>query len=329
MIIVEGPNLSGKTTVARLIKQDWELRPVYIRSWKNKGRLWLSSLVQVTSGPNAVVDRCWITESVYHRPCRLRMDQLYYLALTTMSNASLLLIRLPSLETLEERGVERKVGGATIPFESVYKRYHQLKKHRLRINTTDLYSVRLDFLLHENTVFAEYPDFTAQHLTLYREDYKVRAMKRALYTAKRLCGIGSMEPEVLFLADKVNPNVTKKPMTPPFVPVSNNSTGSYFMRMLYHSGIDLRKIHIHNAQTQSGRHYSKNLVKILEPKIIIALGDVAHEAARKHFKCGAKVGKLPHPAKLNRFSTHEEAFFAEELKNVIEKLGGSSKLFRR
>jgi len=188
----------------------------------------------------------------------------------------------------------------------IYKRYKALLNKRLRVTTSDNYTVYL-------------------HKYLGRG---ILVDKKKLYTSKRLYGVGTLEPEVLFLADKVNPRVSKKMSVPPLVPVDRTSTGSFFLNMIHHSGIDIGKIHVHNSMTPSGKYYSKHLVGILKPKIIIAMGDVAHEAARVHFKCKAKVGKIPHPAKLNRFEANTEKYYGRELENVIKELGGSAKLFK-
>lgn len=296
MIILEGPNKAGKSTLAARMKKEWGVKVLYMRDFDTPAHVWMSSLAQLSGKGLCLTDRCWITELVYHRPARLRLDQLYYLSLRTQAVS--LQIILPPWKVLKERGMDDK---------EVYHRYKHLKLDVLKVGLLDADNVSVhDFL----------PKVLYSTEGLMYLDRKLEE-RVASYQLSGWAGVGSLHPKVLFIGDRVNPHVSKARAALPFVPVGRQSCGAYLMRVLYHAGLCPRDVHIHNALTPTGQPYDLRLVDFLKPRVVVALGDVAHEAV-----CGLKypVTKLPHPQFLRRFHTGEEVEWARILDDDLKKL---------
>jgi len=327
MIIVEGPNKCGKTTLAKEFK---DYKSLYIRAYDkdNGDELWYSSLTQVEKFKQVIVDRCWLTEAIYHKICRLRLDQLYYLSLLTEARSGLMLILLPPMIELARRGgkLYEKPDGSDFPLAELWNRYNLLQRNRLFIKTIDGYKVRLDHLLPSKTMF-----FTKNGVfrpSQIRTLARTLSKERELYRTGGWCGVGSMNPKILLMADKVNPNVSKDIHHPPLLPAHQSHAGAYLMRVLYHSGIDLRLIHIHNAYKPSGRPYRRSLIQILDPDIMIALGKVGKGALKSYYN-QEDIGEIPHPQYLRRFKTGQEETYGEMLRDNIKYHGGLAKHFTR
>ena len=71
MIILEGPNKAGKSTLAEIYSAEYNVSSCYIRDYSDN--VWNSSLEQLN---HRIVDRCWITEIVYKKRPRLTTAQI-------------------------------------------------------------------------------------------------------------------------------------------------------------------------------------------------------------------------------------------------------------
>lgn len=316
MLILEGPNKVGKSTLAKELG-----KPLYIRGIEDPDKLWFSSVAALElAKPSIVLDRCWISECVYKARPRFRLDQMVYLALLMERRYGYLVVLLPpTLRMLVSRGAKMtdRPEGSDFTLEEVCYRYKLLRDRKLWAKTTDGYRVRVDQFLPRHTEFVCKP-FKEGFLDYSRQ----KATQRSKYKWK---GAGSLEPTVLLLADRVN----LKRDALPLVPVDPSCCGAYMMRVIWEAKLDLTRVHVHNAFTPGGEHYP-GLVDLLQPKVLIALGDNAHDASWRLYKRrGTKVGKLPHPQWMRRFGAHEEKYWGGELHDTVKVLGRPAKLFRR
>jgi len=326
MLILEGPNQSGKTTLCKELRSAWGHRRMYIREYKRKDRLWYSGLAQVMHHGSWVVDRCWLTELIYHKICRYRLDQLYYLSLLTDVYASMMFILLPPEIELAKRGGKLfdKPEGSEFTLAELWRRYNLLSRNRLFITTIDGFKVRADALLPTQTVF--WTQKEQVNLDAYRPWYQPAMGQRELYRKAKFCGVGNLNPVFLFLGDRVNPNVSKSPTLEPLMPISRAACGAYLMRVLYYSGIDLRLVHVHNAYKPNNALYSKQMLHLLNPEYVIAMGDKAH-ASIEQYGWDCKEIRMRHPQYLRRFRSSNEKGIGRSLYVEIRNNEGLAKHF--
>lgn len=108
-------------------------------------------------------------------------------------------------------------------------------------------------------------------------------------------GIGTLEPDFLFVGERYNE------AAPHQVPFWSKS-GKFLMKCLKEAHIDPRLCHFTNAVTGLDRTIPEKLIKSLSPKVIVCLGKVAWENTRlKAANLGIKAVQVPHPAYFERF----------------------------
>lgn len=118
-------------------------------------------------------------------------------------------------------------------------------------------------------------------------------------------GIGTLTPRYLFVGERFNDGA-------PHQVVFWSQSGEYLMRALDEADIDMRHCHFTNAAMGFVNKISHEYINFLNPQVVIALGDVAWDAIRKFPK--GKLCHMPHPSYYRRFMATADNRYAEELR---------------
>ena len=299
LIIVDGPDGSGKTT---LIK-GWDLPSQhYIHHGAYQGERaiahhYMDSLMRAekvlrTGLKTFVMDRSWLAEPIYGAAYRNGEDRIgpgraRMLERVALSLDALVVICLPPYEVCRDNWARRNALGQEYvtkesAFKAIYDGYVKLLQ--------DLESKKKPL----NVVSYDYTESSA----LFDRPLPDIVINRGP-------GAGHFEDNpVLLVGDRINTHALKGDATwwPPFVSFMENGCSKWLADQLEEAGISERSLYWINATDLRGNRTTPSFIDALKPRATVALGRDAEkwciDASVTHYA-------VPHPQYWKRFKSAE------------------------
>lgn len=311
-IFLEGPDLSGKTTLAKRIAEATGRK--YIKETVYGASVFNVMRKHLLMEEDVVVDRSYFSEAIYpmvqkRRSCGLTFEELWYLALFTMRMGGAHLILCPNDEILKMRYGMRGNGQQSLSeilrVAEIYRRIEQLWWMPLEATIT-VSGMMEEEIVRQAVHFAEAYEGT-------RKSYDMNIGH----------GWGSMKTgKILLVGERFNPRGKSRDKTRlPLAARRRQTTAGYLYAMLRAGMIGPRDVHIINAYERDGTPHDGSVIALLQPRAIVALGDKAYLWCAEHSpvplvapqnqeKCphGIPLHRSDHPAYLRRFWSN----FAED-----------------
>lgn len=297
IILVEGPDGAGKTTLARELAV--ALKVPYYHSGPPETKDPLTEYWQYTKRllvDGGVVDRFYLGELVYG-PLRRQAsypDRFPWLLLELFlfKLGALQVILTGDVATLRSRKQEQSVE-QLLEEKRAYDKVWHWSKMRNIVFTADYFQHRQRQLVE--AVLKEY-----------------EAVPRCPVWLAHTDGIGQISrPAAMLLAHERNglsgPNV-----------VLNSPAGRYLFEAIAIAGVDPRALFIVNVLQSSGRDELRTAVGLrtwdaVEPLLVVALGEQAAKLSS-----GSVHAVVPHPQWCRRFRHNDTKRYGEVLKQAIE-----------
>lgn len=323
IIVLEGPDLAGKSTLARALQSHAESSGITAKINKC-GPLkrdpideYLVPLVDMTmTNPTEslwILDRHHVGERIYgpilRGSSKLTPAQWAYVELVLDTMCAVKVHVTASVNTLHTRYDER--GDELLTWDQIrnaWLRYHDIlgfeRKDYVTIVTEGHDAYTMNLVMLENK------------LTAALEAIADRERQFRKTTAHAIKYIGSMRPSVLLLGDQQGTgNFAKRhdPVPWPFVPRAGTS-GHWLMQSLVVAGVDIGTIGLVNGNEQPP-HGLASLWKMLDAPPVVALGANAKDAADE---AGVPVTlRLNHPQYERRFRFGDQMEYGESIKGVM------------
>lgn len=292
-LILEGPDLCGKTTIAKCLQWPVEKHEKQAIGANNSYK----ACMLLEAGYN-IWDRWWVSEHVYNLCFRnealFSKVQLWHLGMLAQITGAVLFIPLfHDKILLKNRYLER--GDSKWSWE-------QMKKIILAYEK---------FLMHSDEV-SYLPSI---HRYLKKALLKHRSLQERarLYRKLDVNGWGSLEKgKRLLVGDKLNNSMPNAIY--PFYSTSNSGCGTYLFESLSLTTLRPSDLHIINVREYKNQVINvKRIVEFLQPSSIVALGKDAHlELSRQGIKV---TSEIPHPQYWRRF----KHYYIEEYANLLMK----------
>jgi thymidylate kinase len=123
-------------------------------------------------------------------------------------------------------------------------------------------------------------------------------------------GIGTLQPQYLFIGDKYNPRA-------PHQVTWWSSSGRWLFDRLHSIRLPLNLCHFTNS-VSNGHQVDMNYLKFMKPKRIICLGNNARDMLARHADAlwdqGIQLSKIPHPQWWKRFKSDNVKEYEEGLR---------------
>jgi hypothetical protein len=295
LTIFEGPDCSGKSTVAMAFQQTQGLgaRLIHHGPYKQVDggqlpRVYVDHMIPMFLGYEAQVwDRCWLSEPIYGQAYRDGQDRIgrinqRHLERFALRHGAVVVLCLPPWETVKEKWEERHAEGGEMldklsQLEQVYEGYRNLPK------TTSLPVVNYDYTSHELT-------------TLWTAICNARARDR-LHTEVLLRTAGSATASVALVGEKPSDMKTQDSVIQvPFASFSGLGSSQWLTSQLEAIGVQENQLFWINASDDVA------LLKKMHLDAVFGLGTAASHALEL-----ASVNhiKVDHPQHHRRFKSSQ------------------------
>jgi thymidylate kinase len=298
MIIIEGVDKSGKTTLAKKLSEEFKIPikkfgiptgdpiPSYIEEL-GKNNLYIYDRFLYGEIPYSIVK---------HRTRYMKYLELRVLDLMVQTHSHLVIYVRPTRDTIDKRLA--RLGDDYID----------------RIEATQLYE-------EYDEMFS---DITSNLMTFRGDqDYETisnfikkivlgdtfRKVQSELWLKFNHPGIGNILPKYLFIGDRYNYNA-------PYQITFCSTSGEYLFRALDAAKFPMGDCHFTNA-FNAGDIISENLINHLNPNTIICLGDIPYAILSKFNLKAEKIVKVFHPSYWKRFHAGEEDQYVSTLKEYL------------
>jgi thymidylate kinase len=294
--ILEGPDLSGKTTLA-----NWLVKENGFQRWHEgpppKGRDQLAhyglQLWRALKHPTPVIlDRFHCGEMVYG-PVKRDNDTLGYYGLYLLNRAILatgtkLFLCLPEWETIQRNWLDRNREEYLSSLHQLYDVYHRYQALYYAAQVTRIFN-------YEKTDAESW----------YREHYSQRQGSLPAGV------IGSPIARYLIVGDQAN----QVEMDWPFFASGNSSR--FLNECLWEAGFEEKDMAFVNSTTIQGKQNNLQWVASALQGLqkVIALGDLALAVAKRDLRNHA-ITKVEHPAYWNRFHSKKRSEYVQKLKGA-------------
>lgn len=339
IILLEGPDCSGKTTLARHLVDHHGARYIHCRRDRNIWRLQTAALrltIEWAQTQLVVLDRHWISECIYGRV--FRGGSAFPHSARSMHRmlerfGALTVLCLPPVEWVVEQHAERHArGGEDFPsVREVATRYHDLAYGSIIRPLDGDYVEELSARggVGEHGGWALYD---ASRVIASRNPKGVteREARRLLNLLdRRVAGIrpffysnalsnlagrvahngGQEEPLTVLIGDRVSD--PRCAVTWPFY--SNTGSSEYLNKQLQLAGIPESRIALVNGWDPGGAVTLTAIQKMRPEARFVALGTRAEESMGSDFKLHARIR---HPQAARRFTYHDNSY-REELSRAV------------
>jgi hypothetical protein len=314
LILLEGPDGAGKSTLARAIARKLQAsEPTALVQLMASGPPRFHPLVEYEArlfdyrpleGRHVIADRWHLGERIY--PKILGRDSMYddamfwHTELFLQSRGALLVhVTTADVETLERRVSERgddlvkvtQLGGISLKFWDVVTSSILHKRHFVTSDTRDVHESQhnVDALIRTARVLEQ------------RHDPLSRFVRY----------VGPTRPDLLLLGDKVNPNAKGLQHNPPAFMPYRSTSGHYLLdALLTHPAVGRYLIGLGNACDEDD---TRRLWSTLGKPKTVTLGREAW--ASVNFPTARHVG---HPQWVRRFHHEEQAMYASHIIDGME-----------
>lgn len=329
IIVLEGTDLSGKTTLADNITaqlydrfvQRWRRGP--LRPEQNPLNEYLVPLAdypyKAVSDDNAdvwIMDRWHLGELVYgpmfRGGSRLSLAQAHYIELVLDQLAAVRVHVQVSTPTLSKRYTER--GDAMVSLAQALT----LKTHYTR--------AMLDFP-HYINIYTDV-DVPLNDAMIIARAYaeKRRMLSRDAHNISQRY-LGSLTPNVLLLGDKQGSHVNSAqidvrndPLPWPFVPY-NGTSGHWLFQTLLAANVNTYEIGLTNANEYTSEALN-DLWNVLGKPTVVTLGNNARKATKAAYI--PITAHLPHPQYARRFQYNKRQEYGQPIKDIQTGVADSS-----
>ncbi len=306
IVIFEGPDGSGKSTVARVIGQALRVSVDHHGPYIGEtqiGQRYLDAMAPaIANQRHAVLDRSWLSEPIYGDVfragvCRISTAQRRMLQRCALSRETLVVICLPSFETCRRNYVKRKALEYLeneAQLHAVWQRYAELRSS----------SVGLTILRYD------YESTTATQLL---EQVRCHAAKRSPNNGPGIGRWAKPRCVTLLVGEQMGKRVFDGRIAhaeTPFVSFSNAGCAAWLTEQLEIAGVSECDLYWINAQQSNGRDTDARFVRELQPRRVIAMGRPAMAWCTKSDLAHVAVD---HPQFWKRFHHHEEYPLIKEL----------------
>ena len=291
IIIVEGPDGAGKSTLIRALHQRFPAAHL-IHHGPLPGLTEIAPIYHDAITANAgltIIDRAWVSEMIYGAVCRDGQDRvgLAYrrmLERVALGRGVLEILCLPSMRTCERVFLARQDDEYPTSVEQlrhVYSHYQVYAATRARL-----------------------PRVTYNYTTSSTEDLIHTVGLSIGWPVNLGPGSGAFIPgNLLLVGDRLSE--ADGTTSYPFVSYHKQGCSVWVTIQVAAAGIKERDLYWINARTVDNQKTSKApWLAALQPRCIIAMGDLAQGWARD---TGYRVIKVPHPAYWRRFH-HAETY---------------------
>jgi len=298
MIIIEGVDKAGKTTLAKTLseKLGWPIEkfgipngdpiPGYIDRLKNISAPVIFDRFIYGEVPYSIVKkRERYMQSTELTVLDLMVQSIPHLVLYVRPKRSTILDRIMALKDdyINEDEAIRLYDEYDALFENVEADVVTIDE-KLANDTDAIVSIIADFVNADN--FDEY-------LTWKKFNME---------------GIGNLTPTWLFVGERYNPNAK-------YQATFCSKSGEYLFKCIRKADVNLRKCHFVNALNSELRPITPKYLSNLTPSKVISLGAVADSVLNN--SCGIKtVVSLPHPAYWSRFNADKEDAYVNMLRTA-------------
>lgn len=349
IILLEGPDCSGKTTLARHLVEHHGARYIHCRRDRNIWRLQTAALrlaAEWAQTQLVVLDRHWISECIYGRV--FRGGSAFPHSARSMHRmlerfGTLTVLCLPPVEWVVERHAERHArGGEDFPsVREVATRYHDLAYGSIIRPTDGDYveelsarggcvnggwtgtgtSGREAFTLYDasRVIAQRYPKAATEREArrlLNLLDKRVAGIRPFFYStvlsnlAGRVAYLGGQrEPLTVLIGDRVSD--PRCAVTWPFY--ANSGSSEYLNKQLQLAGIPESRVALVNGWDPGGAVTLAAIRKMRPETRFVALGERAAQSQGTDFKLYAKIR---HPQHAYRFTYHDDSY-RKELADAI------------
>jgi thymidylate kinase len=292
LIIFEGPDCAGKTTLMREFKNSMldttEVHhgPYPRLSAAHLPRYYVDGMMPLLHQyENMLMDRSWLSEAIYGAVFRGGVNRIgtearRHLERIAMRHGAVVVLCLPPWEKVKEQWLKRKNADSEAEYldkieqlEQVYKGYAELR--------TELPVVRYDYTLHGN------------QLTQLKDEVARAAMR----LHKTVGTVGNLDAKVILVGDKPSDHTDQDVMMQwPFCSFSTKGSSRWLTSLLDDHGI--RESDLLWVNASSGLYQIKDLYA----RTVIALGQTASQSLQ-----GPQIPHLvvKHPQAHKRFHSSE------------------------
>lgn len=281
MIILEGVDGSGKTTLAHKLAHELHLEVEHFGVPVGDPCGIYHQRMMELSHP-MIFDRLFHSEIPYsivkRRTRYMKFLQFSMLELTASSLPHLLVYCRPSRLVVNARYVED--GDDYVDVGEINKLYDEYDELMMR---SCLNMVQYDGVSDPAPIIERAVEACDERKWNNYNIWRDRGMP----------GIGSLTPKYLFVGERYNPNA-KHQVT------FWSRSGEYLLYCLMDAGINLRDCHFTNSLSLILDPLSKKQIELLRPERIICLGEIAYNIVKPSVP-DAIVKRVPHPAYSQRF----------------------------
>jgi thymidylate kinase len=310
LIIVEGPDGAGKTTLIKKTfkKQSRVFKMRHHGAYPGEEEIaqhYMKTMWPAFTGRQAIImDRCWLAEPIYGAAFRQGQDRIgvayaRMLERVALTCRGVVVLCLPPFSVCAKAFKARLAVGKeyldSVPtLRKVYDGYEYL--HHQRVHSCALPIVKYDWRKAVTGLNGLY-----DYMELHRPARNMGP------------GAGHWAPGevVLLVGERLSPGV--RAGFPPFVSFTRAGCSAWLAEQLHTGGILERQLYWVNALGKGGRPIDPTFVAGLKPKRIIALGEVAAGWCRAS---GHAFDSAPHPQYWKRFKSSEPYQLINMLKEV-------------
>jgi len=307
LIIFEGPDCGGKTTVMREFRQTMaDVTEVHHGPYPRLTsaqlpRFYVDSMMPLLHQyEHMLMDRCWLSERIYGRVFRNGTDRIglaaRHLERIAMRHGAVVVLCLPPWEKVKEQWLKRKKADSDAEYldridqlETVYAMYELLEF------STDLPVIRYDYTVHSNQT------------VMLRNLVDKAAMPLHVPHGSA----GNADAKVILVGDKPSDHAdTDTLMQWPFCSFSRQGSSMWLAEQLAASGISEADLFWLNADTGVWQ------IKEMYARPVIALGN---NASDKLTQMGIAHLKAHHPQAHKRFNSSEPYELIAMIKSALKK----------
>lgn len=303
LVVFEGPDLAGKTTAAKRIAEMFDLR--YVKEHVTGSDVFEQS-VHHLSLKNAVIDRCYFTETVYSRfderkGRSLTDEELWSLGLMLAGNGALVVLLCPPDEELIRRHKERGD-----PDQSIERILAVAAAYRGLAN---------EWWVPRNNVIVGSECDLRNDLDFAKASSAIQALARSILSITKDGWGTPLRESVLLVGDRRNVGKDARPYHRPFLTRRRECCGGYLFEMLKRAGLGPGSVYLMNAYDPDGTPRDRTIIEIAHFNTVVALGQNASAW------CGEKAAlRIEHPQFSYRFWHDFAQEFGAELGEDLRRL---------
>lgn len=310
VIIVEGPDGAGKTTLARALCEQLSARYEHFgplpqfKSHQDPSRLYAEAMLPAVHGhQHVVMDRSWLSERPYGKICRngenrISMASQRMLERLAMRCGAVVVLCKPPIDRIIESYARRKQIEYASSEEIITKIYYEYNAFR-----TELPVCHYDYTLLSETFhdLSECFNIKTDHAT-------------PLHPISGVNTVGNYDAKVLLVGDKHGEHKPEDPWYQwPFASFSNQGCSRPFTWALEAENVAERDLLWVNADQPL--HWVQAWVRAKPGRQVVALGE---EAAKTLSTTVSNFTRLAHPMHWARFHRSEPCGSAQKIKELTQ-----------